>query len=241
LKLRAVKQRMPAQFAFSGPTAAWLLGLDMSPCEPTEVTVGRDAPVRARAGIRLRRASLPEDDVIICRGFRTTSAMRTVCDLGGRRDLTESVVAIDMALRARLVELPALVLHTQTRAGSKGVKRLRRAIRLADPRSESPMETRLRLELIMARLASPCVQAELHDASGRFLGRVDLYYPDRRLVIEYDGVNHRERLVSDLQRQNALVNAGYHILRFTAADLRLPGSAAAQVRLARALHKKVFA
>ena len=51
--------------------------------------------------------------------------------------------------------------------------------------------------------------------------------------MEYDGENHKERLVSDLRRQNALVNAGYHLLRFTFADLRAPGSVVAQVRHAR--------
>src|SRR5256885_6163010 len=60
------------------------------------------------------------------------------------------------------------------------------------------METRLRMELVRARLPRPSVQAELHDPAGNFIGRVDLYYPDRRLAMEYDGENHKERLVSDL-------------------------------------------
>jgi very-short-patch-repair endonuclease len=119
--------------------------------------------------------------------------------------------------------------------GAKGIKRLRRAVRHVDPRSESPMETRLRMELIRGRLPCPCVQAELCDAGGRLIGRADLYYPDRRLVIEYDGDNHRNRLAADLQRQNALVNAGYHLLRFTVVDLRAPASVVAQVRRARAM------
>jgi len=97
------------------------------------------------------------------------------------------------------------------------------------------METRLRMELIRARLPVPCVQADIRDAAGNFIGRADLYYPDRRLVIEYDGENHKDRLVADRRRQNALVNAGYHLLRFTSADFRALGSVAAQVRRARAV------
>jgi very-short-patch-repair endonuclease len=38
------------------------------------------------------------------------------------------------------------------------------------------------------------------------------------LVIEYDGANHRDRLVEDNRRQNLLVTAGFRLLRFTAAD-----------------------
>jgi len=229
---------MPPDYAFSGRTAAWILGLDMAPCDPVEVTVERNAPVRARAGIRLRRASLPESDVTACRGFPVTVAMRTVRDIGSDRDITESVVALDMALRAGLVESADLAEYVRNHSGDKGIQRLRRAARLADPRSESPMETRLRIAIIKARLPQPRVQAELHDANGQFVGRADLYYPDRRLVIEYDGDNHRDRLVSDLRRQNALVNASYHLLRFTAADLRAPNAVAAQVRQARAMLRR---
>jgi very-short-patch-repair endonuclease len=95
------------------------------------------------------------------------------------------------------------------------------------------METRLRLQIEMAGLPVPDLQVNLHDRSGRFLGRADLYYADVRLVIEYDGVNHKERMASDARRQNALINAGYHILRFTAADLSERGSVATQVRTGR--------
>ena len=93
------------------------------------------------------------------------------------------------------------------------------------------METRLRWLLISARLPRPEVQAELHDSSGRFVGRADLYYPAARLVIEFDGGNHRERLVADNRRQNVLLNAGYRLLRFTSADVfQRPEVVVAQVR-----------
>jgi very-short-patch-repair endonuclease len=42
-----------------------------------------------------------------------------------------------------------------------------------------------------------------------------LLYPEAKLVIEYDGGNHRDRLVSDDQRQNLIISAGFRILRFT--------------------------
>lgn len=77
------------------------------------------------------------------------------------------------------------------------------------------METRLRWLLIEAGLPPPQVQAKLLDGAAR----ADLYYPEAHLIVEYDGVNHRERLVEDDQRQNLLVSAGYRLLRFTAADI----------------------
>jgi very-short-patch-repair endonuclease len=61
--------------------------------------------------------------------------------------------------------------------------------------------------------------------------RADLYYPQAHLVLEYDGGNHRERLVEDDQRQNLLDNAGYQVLRFTAVDIyKTPEVTVAQVR-----------
>jgi len=93
------------------------------------------------------------------------------------------------------------------------------------------METRLRWLLLQAGLPRPEVQTDLRNPEGRFIGRADLYYPSARLVIEYDGANHRERLVEDNRRQNLILTAGYRLLRFTAADFnQRPDSLLAQVR-----------
>src|SRR5258708_9199425 len=58
----------------------------------------------------------------------------------------------------------------------------------------------------------------VNDDQGHLLGRPDLLYRDRRLAIEDDGGNHRDRLVDDNRRQNGFVSAGYRLLRFTAPD-----------------------
>jgi very-short-patch-repair endonuclease len=98
------------------------------------------------------------------------------------------------------------------------------------------METRLRLLLVMARLPRPLAQVSLCDEAGHFLGRPDFYYPLHRLAIEYDGGHHRENLTGDNRRQNRLVDAGYRMLRFTAADvLSTPDSIVALVRRALSL------
>jgi len=100
---------------------------------------------------------------------------------------------------------------------------------LAEP-ADSPMETRLRFLLLKAGLPRPEVQAKLHNAAGRLLGLADIYYPQARLVIEYDGAGHRDRMTEDLRRQNAIISAGYQLLRFTGPDLNhRPESVVAQV------------
>src|SRR2546425_4714917 len=81
------------------------------------------------------------------------------------------------------------------------------------------METRLRILLVLTGLPRPEVQVSIRDDDGRFLGRPDLLYRLQRLAIEYDGGNHRDRLVGDNRPQDRLVGAGFRLLRLTAADV----------------------
>jgi hypothetical protein len=231
LQLNAVARRLPGA-VFSGRTAGWLHGLDLPPVEPVEVIV-QDAKFSRRAGVTFQRTKLNPEDVVRLRGLPVTSALRTAVDLGSRRPLVEVVVALDMALHQRIVSLARLRSSSEANRGMKGGGLLRRAIELAEPETQSPMETRLRLLLIMAGLPSPQVQVSIHDADGRFLGRPDLYYPAQRLGLEYDGGTHRESLVNHNRRQNRLLNGGVRLLRFTAADIyQAPDVVIEQVRLA---------
>jgi very-short-patch-repair endonuclease len=147
-----------------------------------------------------------------------------------RLSTVEGVVALDAALHKRLVSLGQARGWAVAHPRHRGVAKLRRAVDLAEPRAESPMETRLRLLLVFAGLPRPRVQVSLGNEV-TFLGRADLYYEGPRLIIEYDGGTHRHSLASDDRRQNRLVDAGYRLLRFTAADiLESPASIVALVR-----------
>jgi very-short-patch-repair endonuclease len=233
LLLTAAAKRMPAGAAFSGRTAAWLHGLDLAPCDPIEVTIPEPSGSSRLAGASVRRAHLARNEVVRRRGLPTTSALRTVVDLGGRDPLKEGVVAADLFFHAGLVSIAELHSYVADHPGARGVARLRRVVNLAEPKAESAMETRLRMLLVLARLPRPEVQVSIHDDEGRFLGRPDLFYPRHRLAIEFDGGNHRDRLVDDNRRQNGLVGAGLRLLRFTSSDVYgNPEGVASQVRQA---------
>jgi very-short-patch-repair endonuclease len=83
------------------------------------------------------------------------------------------------------------------------------------------MESVLRWLILEAGLPLPELQHVITDASGAFLGRVDLAWPAAKVLVEFDGNVHRERrvFVSDVRRQNGLVLAGWTVLRFTSADV----------------------
>jgi very-short-patch-repair endonuclease len=57
---------------------------------------------------------------------------------------------------------------------------------------------------------------------GEWLGRVDLAWPDRRLIVEYEGAYHFQdlQIQRDDERYARLVAAGWRVIRLSAADLR---------------------
>ena len=218
IRLQAAARRLPEAAAFSGFTAAWLHGLDVPSCDPIEMTVPRDAGVSGRAGMRVRRSPLPPSDVVVMRGLRATSMLRTLSDLSRRLPLTEAVVIVDAALHKRRITLAEIT-------------SLKRIARYAEPESASPMETRLRMLLVLAGLPRPKAQVRIYDGKGRFVGKPDLYYEKQRLGIEYDGSGHRMTMAEDNQRQNRLLNVGVRLLRFTSVDVfQNAASVVAQVR-----------
>lgn len=228
-RLTAALRRLPSGSAFSGATAGWLYGLDLDPFSPIEVTVPTGSKVTRRAGMRVHRAALVQ--LSLARGLPVTTRVVTVVDLVRRRPLVDAMSILDMAMHRRLVNANDLDRWAALNAAQRGVAVVRRALQLAEPATESPMETRLRLLLVLAGLPKPQVQPTLRDELGTFLARPDLYYATHRLAIEYDGLTHKDSIVADNRRQNRLLEAGYRVLRFTATDIY--GTPAATVSLVR--------
>ena len=223
------KKRLPPDAVFVGVSAALVHGLDLGR-DYVEVAVPPASGVRSRRGLVVRHIVFPPEDVVTVKNQRVPTLHRTLRDICVSEPAVEALIAIDMALRLRKSNKDALREYVARAAGLPGVKRLRRLVELAAP-ADSPMETRLRWLLHCARLPVPEVQVKLYDTQSRFVGRADLLYRDARLVIEYDGGNHRDRLVPDDQRQNLIMNAGYRVLRFTATDIyNRPEVVVAQVR-----------
>jgi len=148
-----------------------------------------------------------------------TSIVRTLGEVCGRLSLVEAVVIADAALHDRRVKLAQLTSWAEANAGRRGIKKLREVLHHAEPAAESPMESRLRMLLVLAGLPRPKAQAEIYNRTGRLIGRLDLYYENERLGIEYDGGLHRMQLAEDNRRQNLLLEAGVTLLRFTATDV----------------------
>lgn len=76
----------------------------------------------------------------------------------------------------------------------------------------------LRLSLIRHGLPEPALNLPLLDARGGRIGFGDHVYPEFRVVVEYDGEQHRtdsKQFLHDIERHEALVRADWLHLRET--------------------------
>jgi hypothetical protein len=100
------------------------------------------------------------------------------------------------------------VLYTLERwPGHRFVAQARRLASWIEPLSESFGESWLRLRLLEAGFPRPTAQIPILDNSGRLVYRLDLGWEDRRLGIEYDGVefhSSQSALITDLRRREHL-------------------------------------
>lgn len=135
--------------ALGGYSAALLQGADCAPLNiPAEVILPGSA--RPHAGLRLRREALTVPDLAVASGLLMTTPQRTAWDLARRLSLVDAVVAVDALARANGFQPADLLTRRQLEPGARGCRRLDRVVALADPRAESPPETRLRVGLVLA-------------------------------------------------------------------------------------------
>lgn len=223
-RLAAVLLNAPAGAVISHLSAADVWGLHI-PFRPRDdervhVTVPAGSRAESRVDRRLYRSPLGPEDVIRRRALPTTTPARTWRDLAAILEPSALLAVTDQMLK-RLCTPDELQDQLHIRPSGRGCARARKVLPLGDPRSESPMESVVRWLIIEAGLPCPDVQHVVRDASGAFLARADFAWPEQRVIAEFDGDVHRERevFVKDVRRQNALVAAGWTILRFTSADV----------------------
>jgi very-short-patch-repair endonuclease len=90
----------------------------------------------------------------------------------------------------------------------------------------------LRCTLVFAGLPEPALNHDAYDRHGRFLGCVDLAYPELRIAIEYHGRLHHAQYAEDVERIAALRAAGWIVIEVTNALFARPDELVARVRAA---------
>jgi hypothetical protein len=193
VRAAAAAKVVPAGSVVCDRTAAWLHGADILGPEG-RLTVPPLDLFRLAGGSRVRRPectggtrTLCEDDVMRLRGVLVTTPLRTALDLGRFLPRANAMAAIDALTRAGGLTKTDLQRELPRFRGQRGVVQLRTLTPLTDPRSESPAESVVRLQIVDAGLPIPEVQWEVRAPGGFSVYRLDLAYPALRLAIEYDG------------------------------------------------------
>lgn len=186
------------------------------------VTVGRDRSRATHTETTVRRADLAADERVQRDGVWVTGAVRTLLDLCRTLPLNEAVAVADSALRRRLVTVQELAAALCRLPAGVGRQRVARVLALLDPKSGSVLESLARVLLTEAGLGPEETQLVVRTSAGRWIGRVDFAWPSARLVVEVDGFAfHADRTAyrADRRRGNALVLAGWRLLRFSWEDV----------------------
>jgi hypothetical protein len=236
-RVAAVLMTAPDGAVVSHLTAAtmWELAVPMTQDDGrVHLTVSTGSAVRARSDRSIHRTPLAPEEITAHHGVPITTPARTWRDLAAVLERPALLAVTDQLLVKRCTR-EDLQGQLELRPSGRGAARARDVLPLGDRRAESPMESWSRWLFHEAGLPAPDLQRDLHDPDGWFIGRADFVWWEQKVLVEFDGDHHRDRktFVDDVRRQNALVAAGWTILRFTSADvLGRPAYVVATIRAA---------
>lgn len=206
-------------FASHG-SAARLYGVPI-PAHPLEhVSVTRASLRRRTSGIECHLCLEPS--VRTLKGLRVSDPGQLFVELAGLLSLVDLVVVGDALVRAGWTT-PAELIDSCGRSDARGaVGAARTAASYVRDGVDSPMETRLRMLIVLAGIPEPEVNLVLRDVDGQPVRRYDLCWPTARVVVEYDGRHHVEREAqweADLDRREAIDDDGWRILVVTSRGI----------------------
>lgn len=220
-RCRAHLEVLPAGAAFSHLTLASLHDLWL-PVLPPWLPVIATLPPRTlrpeRRGMYVARSRARMTAPELLHSLPVVAPALMIGQLAEDLAVLDLVVAIDCALQTRLCSLAQIEAAIHPR--QRGLPRLRRALSLADGRSESAWESILRVLYTLCGIpVEP--QFVVLDSHGEFVARGDLRLGSVRRINEYDGAGHRtaQQHRRDLARDKALARIEWERFGYTAEDI----------------------
>jgi len=187
---RAVLERAQTGSVISHSSALPFYGAPVWGFDLDEVHLTREdhKAGRREAGVRQHRGRLVEGDVVDIDGLKVASPTRTALELTTLGCTEAALVSICFLLHQGLTTVERMRDRLQTEMDRwPSTLSTRVALRLADPRIETPGEARS-LHLFWAqRLPMPIPQYEVRGRSGELIGRVDFAWPELGVFLEFDG------------------------------------------------------
>ena len=224
LYARGAALLMPDGAAIGGRSAACWFGASFaSPVDPVLVVVPTGCGWRGPRGVQVHRSTRPVSAPVMSAdgAVRLTDPLRTAWDVAALETVPNAVALLDGMVGTGHVDLSRLRNVHAAGRGRWRSARVGKVLPLVDGRSQSPPESWVRVACVRAGLPDPTPQFVVVEAD-EFLGRVDLAWPEHRLIVEYEGAYHFEELQirRDDRRYAQLVAAGWRVIRLSAADLR---------------------
>jgi hypothetical protein len=209
--------------AVSHRAAAEMYGLWVSTPPTVEISTTRKCSPELEGVVVVHRLEdLHERWVTAVDGIPCTTVARTLVDLGAVLPEREVARCLDRALGRSLVTVPAVEAARKAvaRRGRRGAGVVSRVLapHLAREPVAGVFEARMARLLSAQGLPPGVPEYEVWTEAGAFVARVDFAYPELRLAIEVDGFAAHSSVDAfrhDRSRQNALVSAGWTVLRFT--------------------------
>jgi hypothetical protein len=127
-----------------------------------------------------------------------------------------------------------------TEYSGRGARRARAALAHVRVGSESRQETKLRLAIVAAGLPEPELNVVLYNAAGKRLGRADKVYRRWKVIVEYDGQQHRtdsRQYDRDVTRTEEFIRDGWFPVKIRKQQMAF-GAADAVRCVERALRDK---
>jgi hypothetical protein len=213
--------------AFSHGTAAALLGLplpsDLATDDCLHVTTPLGLRAPRRAAVSGHSGDLGGLVQLLPSGLRVVTAPACWAQLSAGLGLADLVAIGDAAVGRGLASLTQLARTVEDPRHRRGRCLRRRALPLLDGRSASPMESRLRVLMVLAGLPAPSVNRDVVE-DGEWLACPDLSYPELKIAIEYEGDHHRSdrrQWRHDKARRRLLEDHGWLVIEVTADDVYL--------------------
>lgn len=187
-----------------------------------EVTVAPGSKPRGHPQLRVYRMRGAEKMSTIVSGIRCTNVDRTLLDLAADHPFTLFRDCLSEALRRRLTSTQRLIDAGNAADSCRQKNRRAMTKALGSALHETvPMSdwSNWVVDLLLAnRIPRPELEVAIYDANGVFIGQVDVYWPEFKLVVELDGRQfhwNRESFASDRKRDARLIAEGILVLQFT--------------------------
>lgn len=200
----------------SHTSALYVHGFDVAPPPEPLFTLPPGSTSRTRLGI-LHRSPLAEVDTTRRQRLPVTTVARSLVDAAEVMSVDELAAVVNEAITRRMVIVPHIIEaagRAEQAPGRLGSGRLRQVLATwtDEIRPDSVAEAAAIRRIVSFGLPAPVTQHVIED-DGEFVARVDLAWPDARVIREYQSVQwHRpDRIEADEIRLQRLESLGWSV------------------------------